>query len=242
MPDHHDRIAAAIPVGEARLVLDLGCGSGRTMAALSHRLSSDARLIGLDRDPRLFEPFASDARVEALVADISKPLPFGDASVDAAVCFNTLECIPNKQGFLAEVSRILVPGGHFLLGHSDFDTMVFSTPDLALTRRLVHTFCDSTQRWMDSSDGTMGRKLLTVARRSTFEVVETFAWVRLDTEFHVGGPARLAVEGIASAARKQPDLADHLEAWISDLNAHAARGELLFSVNDYAVLLQEPRL
>lgn len=241
-PQRHENLAAALPVRVAGCVLDLGCGRGPTLAALARRLDEGARLIGLDSQPQLASALANDPRVETLVADLNAPLPLGDASADAAVCFNVLECLTRKEQFLLEVARVLVPGGHLLLGHADFDTIVFNTSDLPLTRQLVHAFADTTASWMDTSDGTMGRKLLEFARRSPFEVVQTFAWVGMHTDFADGGPARVAVRGIVEAARRRPGLAERVDEWVADLEALDRRRAFLYSINDYAVLLRKPAL
>ena len=139
---------------------------------------------------------------------------------------------------------MLVPGGHFLLGHTDHDTIVFSSSELDLTRRLVHAFADTQEQWMDFADGTIGRKLPQIARRSPLEHVETMAWVEIDTDLAAGEPADMAIRGIVDAVRRDQhhDLASQLEAWVDDLRVRAARGEFLFSVNDYAVLLRKPGL
>ena len=138
---------------------------------------------------------------------------------------------------------MLLPDGHLLLAHTDFDTMVFNSSDIELTRRLVHANTDTQEAWMDASDGTIGRKLVAIARRSPFELVRVIAWVTLDTNFETAGPAHSAARSIAASVRRDrhEELGDALDDWVEDLQALARRGEFLFSVNDYAVLLQKRR-
>jgi len=45
-------------------------------------------------------------------------LPFGDESMDAVINVEASHCYPDFPGFLAEVARVLRPGGHFL--YTDF--------------------------------------------------------------------------------------------------------------------------
>ncbi len=213
------------------------------MRALRERLGPKVGLVGVEKEmPVLLESLAVDPEVRPVAADLNEPLPFAEATFEAAVCHNTLECLPDKQTFLREVARVLVPGGHLLLGHTDFDTMVFNASDIDLTRRLVHAGADTQEAWMDASDGTIGRKLVAIARRSPLELADTFAWVTLHTDFEEGSPAHTAVRGIAGAVRRDhhDQLAARLDEWIQDLRTLAARGEFLFSVNEYAVLLRRP--
>jgi SAM-dependent methyltransferase len=242
-PERHRRLAAALPAPQPPRVADLGAGVGRTLLALRERLGPDVELIAVERrEPELVEGLAGDPNVETVVADLNKRLPFEDASLGGAICHNTLEALVSAEAFLAEVARVLVPGGHFLLSHTDLDTVVFNSAELDLTRRLVHAFADTQEEWMDSADGTIGRKLVSIARRSEFELVESLAWVEIDTEFAEGEVADRAVKRIKDAVRRDHhhELASRLEAWIEDQRVRAAQGEFLFSVNDYAVLLRRP--
>jgi SAM-dependent methyltransferase len=237
--ERHRRLAAALPEPALPRVVDLGCGGGLTLAALRERFGPGLELIGVERrEPELDPALAA----RTVVADLNKPLPFEDESIGAAVCHNTLEALLSVDAFLGEVARVLAPGGHFLLGHNDLDTIVFSSSELDLTRRLVHAFADSQQEWMDAADGTIGRKLPAIAARTPLEHVATMAWVVLDTDLAAGEPADTAIRGITDAVRRDQhhDLASQLEAWIDDLRVRAANGEFLFSVNDYAVLLRKP--
>ena len=240
--ERHRKLAQGLPVVAGGAVVDLGCGSGQTLLALRERWGSQVQLVGVDKNATaLVEPLGTDPRVRMVAADLAEMLPFEEASFEAAVCHNTLECLPDKAAFLREVARVLVAGGHLLLGHTDFDTIVFNASDLALTRQLVHVFADTQEAWMEASDGTIGRKLRSISRGSPFDLVDTSAWVCLDTAFAPSGPADTAVQGIAGAIRRDrhDDLAAGLAAWIDDLSALADRGEFLYSVNDYAVLLRK---
>ena len=120
-------------------------------------------MLGIDRNPRALAAaaLASAAPRWLLIhGDLAKPLPIATGSVDRVVCHNTLESLPDPAGLLAEAHRALRPGGRAVIGHSDFDTLVFAGSDLALTRRLVHSYCDQQQAgWMDAVDGTIGRRL-----------------------------------------------------------------------------------
>ena len=243
MNARHRRLAGALPEPRLPRVADLGCGDGRTLLALRERFGPDLELVGVERrDPELAGALAGDPRVTVVASDLNKRLPFEDASLGGAVCHNTLEALVSTDAFLAEVARVLAPGGHFLLGHTDNDTIVFNSSDLDITRRLVHAYSDTQEQWMDTADGTIGRKLPAIAKRAPLEHLDTLAWVEIDTELAAGEPADVAIRGIAGAVRRDEhhDLASRLEAWVDEQRVRAARGEFLFSVNDYAVLLRKP--
>ena len=104
--------------------------------------------------------------------------------------------------------------------------------------RLVHAYADTTQGWMSISDGTLGRRLRSVARAARLELPDTFAWIVPETSLAPESLARTMVDGVASTARDRPQLAGRVDAWLAELEQLAERGEFLFSVNDYAVLLR----
>lgn len=234
-PQRHDNLAAALPVSTQAAVVDLGCGNGQTLRALAARPNGPSRLVGID----LRSDGVIDDRLEYVIANLNERLPFDDGSFDAAVCHNVIEFLADPQALIVEAARILVPGGYLLLGHSDFDTLVFSATDLALTRRLVHRFCDTVQPWMSAADGTVGRRLVALGRRSPMELVTTFAWVGPHTTFEPGGPAHVAAMLVAADGRRDPELREHVDGWLADLEDQARQGEFFYSLNDYAVLLHK---
>ncbi len=241
--ERHRRLAGSLPVTGGGPVVDLGCGRGLTLGALRERLGPDIELVGVEREmPTLDKELVADPNVRAVAADLDEPLPFPDARFAGAVCHNTLECLPGQQAFLGEVARVLRPGGHLMLSHTDFDTAVFNSSDIDLTRQMVHANADTQEAWMEASDGAIGRKLVSIARRSPFDLADTMAWVSLDGSFAEGGLGHTATRSIAAALRRDHhhELQARLDDWVQDLRALAARGEFLFSINDYAVLLRNP--
>lgn len=225
-PEPHRSLAAALPVRGRGPLVDLGCGRGPTLQALRDHLGPEVQLTGVEKElPVLDERLARDANVRPVAADLREPLPFPDASFEAACCHNTLECLPEKQAFLREVARVLRPAGCLLLSHTDFDTMVFNASDVDLTRRLVHANADTQEKWMDASDGMIGRKLVAIARHSPFECSETFAWVTVHTDFEQDSVAHTAVRSIAATVRRDHhhELASRFDDWVDDLRTLAER-------------------
>ena len=170
-------------------------------------------------------------------ADLKDPLPLATASVDRALCHNVLEVLPDHDALVAEAVRVLRPGGRLVLAHSDFDTLIFASEDLELTRRLVRAYCDTQQPWMDAVDGTIGRRLAEIAGRAGLQVTDVQAQVVLGRRYLPGeigwGYARNLADTLLGAGRA--DEAE-LDRWMAGLQRLDDRGAFLFSVNDYAVI------
>jgi ubiquinone/menaquinone biosynthesis methyltransferase len=117
---------AGVPPG-AR-VLDLACGTGDiayAMAAHGHLV------VGLDLVPRMVELARAKDKVGRsvpffLVGDMMA-LPFADASFDVVTTGYGLRNVPRLEPALAEIARVLRPGGQVL-------SLDFNRPDFAPVR------------------------------------------------------------------------------------------------------------
>jgi ubiquinone/menaquinone biosynthesis C-methylase UbiE len=127
--------ALGLPAGGR--VLEVGCGRGVAMPALA-RLLRPARLAGLDLDAGLLEEarLSADAvgiTVELVPGDVRR-MPFPDGSFDLIVDFGTCYHIARAAQALAEIARVLVPGGLFV--HETPLSQLFAHPVRSFGRRM----------------------------------------------------------------------------------------------------------
>ena len=246
--DRHRRLAELTAAPDAR-VLDLGCGDGATLGELIGRIGPRGWLLGIDRNPRALATAATAIRSSAgrwllIRGDLAKRLPIATGAVDRVLCHNTLEALADPAGLLAEAHRVLRPGGQAVIGHSDFDTLVYAGADLALTRRLVHTYCDPQQTgWMDAVDGPIGRRLPALVGRSPLQVRQVRAEILVEQAFAPGALGFTLAKGVvAMASRSGLFTTSELDDWLASLQTASAGGDYLFSINDYVVLAtKEPQ-
>ena len=226
-------------------IVDLGCGTGNALSMLAERLEVD--LVGVDSSAAGLRAAAGTLHrmpggMRLLVqADLADSIPLADASVDRGLCHNVLEFLAGPDAFVEEVHRVLRPGGRFVLSHSDFDTLVFTSEDVQLTRRLVRSYCDTQQDWMDSVDGTIGRRLAHLVQRSRLQVEDVQARVNLSLRFRPGELGYGYAHNLAHALRSsgQIDPAE-LGGWLDGLRRLDEEDGFLFSINDYAVVCTRP--
>jgi len=97
--------------------LDLACGTGDITFALGERLRS-GEAFGLDITQAMLDIAESKRRAKNAsnvffhCADIMR-LPFADASFDCVTCGYALRNVPDAELALAEIQRVLKPGGRF---------------------------------------------------------------------------------------------------------------------------------
>lgn len=93
-------------------ILDFGCGYGRSLGELF--ASGYRNLIGFDFSPAMIAAARArfpEIRFQALQ---SSTIPLSDASVDGALLFSVLTCVPTDDGqraLIGELRRVLKPGG-----------------------------------------------------------------------------------------------------------------------------------
>ena len=98
----------AMPDLSGKVVVDIPCGDGRASAIFQRK---GAHVRALDLFPALMR--ASGIVAEA--ADMTATLPLADASADLVICQEGIEHVPDQLHLLAELNRILKPGGLLLL-------------------------------------------------------------------------------------------------------------------------------
>jgi SAM-dependent methyltransferase len=97
-------------------VLDVGCGPGNLTRMLAAHVG-DGLVVGLDASATMLARAVrdTDAACVAYVRADACALPFPDASFDAVSCFAALYLIERPWRALAELVRVLAPGGRVAL-------------------------------------------------------------------------------------------------------------------------------
>jgi len=97
------------------LILDVAAGTGRLCRAVrAADLLPEARWVLLDASQNMLKQAANhlghDSRLHYIQHD-AQELPFEDAVIDVLTCFEALEFMPKPEAVLAELVRVLRPGG-----------------------------------------------------------------------------------------------------------------------------------
>jgi ubiquinone/menaquinone biosynthesis C-methylase UbiE len=106
--------ADCLPI-EAQTLLDAGCGTGNLLATIRRRRRAIA-LHGID----FSEAMLRRARVKVpdaqfLPGDLNAELPYSDKSFDVVTCVNVLYAVRQPERTLAELKRVLKPGGTLII-------------------------------------------------------------------------------------------------------------------------------
>lgn len=192
-PDLDALLSAAELTGSER-VLDLGCGPGHTALALA---PGAAEVVGVDMTPAMLEQARALATARGVPharfeqADVAN-LPFDGASFEVVSSRFSAHHYAEPARVIAEVARVLVPGGRFLL----VDTVAPEDPAgdtflnaIELLRDASHVRDHSVKQWQRALEAAG----FAVAPLGSWQLALDFdAWVeRIDTP--PGAVAQLTV-------------------------------------------------
>jgi arsenite methyltransferase len=112
---------SAGPLRPGERVVDVGCGAGIDALIASRMVGPDGQVIGVDMTPAMLERArASAAAIGATNLDLrhglAESLPVSDAWADVVISNGVMNLFPDKVAGLAEMARVLQPGGRLQIG------------------------------------------------------------------------------------------------------------------------------
>ena len=105
-------------IQKGNTVIDLGSGAGNDCFVARHETGPEGKVIGIDFTPAMIQKARANAEklgyhnVEFREGDIDN-MPVNDSVADVVVSNCVLNLVPNKPKVIAEIFRVLKPGGHF---------------------------------------------------------------------------------------------------------------------------------
>jgi ubiquinone/menaquinone biosynthesis C-methylase UbiE len=206
--DYKQRLLTAMEVGRGHVVVDIGCGPGIDLRSLA---ATGAEVIGVDREPAMI----AEARRRAPGADVRRgdahALPVADGSADRARTDRVMQHVEQPAAVLAEIFRVLRPGGVAGFAEPDWDSLTVAAED-AETSRGFARFSAGRVR-----NPTIGRELGWMAVRAGFELrsVEVLPVVFRDFETadRILGLTRNSARAVEAAQLRE----DVAASWLSGL-------------------------
>lgn len=114
----NDRAIELLELDAPSVVLDLGCGQGRTVAEL---VRAGHRVVGVDPSPTMIRQARARNRDAVATGDADlllsdgRELPLADECVDAVLTAHTVYFMADPAATFAEVARVLRPSGRFVV-------------------------------------------------------------------------------------------------------------------------------
>ncbi len=112
-------VVARTEIAPGARVLDVACGTGIVARTVAPRLGPEGRVAGLDFSPAMLSVARRAAPAGGLSFDWHEgsalDLPFTDGVFDVVFCQMGLQFFPDRARAIAEMHRVLAPGGRVVL-------------------------------------------------------------------------------------------------------------------------------
>ncbi len=242
-------ILSLVDWSDVHSVVDVGCGVGYDLYQIGARMKTRASgavevertlpsLIGIDVSNEKINAANADARRDERYSfhthDFEKQLPYPDNSFDLVYSHNVLECATDKNTLLTELHRILKPGGQIVCAHFDWDSAFYNGIDKELIRKIIHTYADWKQDWMEACDGWMGRRLWGTFKRSNLFVdskLVTYQIVNTKYEFPYYG--FMSTQGYGDMVAKGMISKEEHQSFTKEMELQARTGDYLFCITTF---------
>jgi SAM-dependent methyltransferase len=215
--------ALAPEPGEA--ILDVGCGPGFYVADLLER---GATVTGVDSSLAMLAIARQRAPAASLLEGAATRLPLEDATFDRALSVQVLEYVADVDGALAELRRVLRPGGRVVIWDIDWSTLSWHSHDGERMARMLAAW----DRHL--ADPVLPRTLAAALRRAGFTDVQrqahVFETTAMDPETFGGNLPMIIRDYLGGLDDVDQDAAT---AWLAELRERDARGEYSFAFTQF---------
>ena len=217
------RLAGARPGAR---ILDVGCGAGDDVRALGALVGSTGLVTGIDSSATMIAEAQRRAEghglpVEFRVGDIYA-LDYPDASVDGCRADRVFQHLEDRPAALAELVRVLRPGGCVVVTDPDWETLIVDLPDRELIRKVFRFRCDGYRA------GWSGRQTPRLMREQGLSAITVFPVTPTITDFAFADQIFLFRQYAAKAQEAGALTPDELATWLRLLD-EADRAGTFFS-------------
>ncbi|MDT4998580.1 MAG: arsenite methyltransferase [Mycobacterium sp.] len=208
-------------------VVDVGCGPGFYLTELAEQVGPQGSVTGIDRAPAMLAVAAKRAERHENVAfhrADATSLPVPDQTFDALLSVQVLEYVPDVDRAIAEIHRVLRPGGRAVIWDVDWATVSWQSGDDERMRAMLDAWDEHLVH--KSIPRTLAPSLRTRGFHNVTAEGHAFTTIELDPETYGGSLIDVIAEYAAKQAGMDPD---EVRTWRAEQEQSGANGEFYFS-------------
>ena len=215
-------------------VLDVGSGPGFLAAAIAEAVGKSGSVCGVDISEPLLEVARLRCedryRIEFRHGDAAQ-LPYPDEDFDAVVSTQVLEYVPDVDAALAELHRVVRPGGRVGLLDTDWDSIVWHSRDRQGMNRILTAWEEH------AADPFLPRTLARKLSSAGFQVEAQEIMPLCNTAYDQNTYSNRIIDlMVPFVVGREGITQDDAETWARELRDCGQNGEYFFSLNRYFFL------
>lgn len=221
-------------------VLDIGCNRGDTEIFMVNNNPQIEKVVGIDIDQERLNDAKNklktnvqEEKIEFQKMDACN-LEFEDGTFDKIICAETIEWVDKPKKAIEEIKRVLKPNGIGLVQHTDFDSQIFTTNQLNLTRKIINEFTDS------GPDGTIGRKLLGLCKKANFKEITPLIYTvineNFEKDYYSYQIAHMMKDWLINGEIIEKE---KLSNWLNDLKEINEKEDFFYSINRNLIICKK---
>lgn len=227
-----------LEVSAGSRILDVGCGLGDDAASVATRVEPGGAVVGLDGSRSMIAKAEQrHGRVDGLtftVGDAAR-LPFDAATFDACRIDRVLQHLPDPAAAIAELARVVRPGGTVVAFDNDWETLTVDSLHHALTRTIANAWCDR------FPSGWIGRQMVPLFLRSGLRDVVAHPMTLVLRDLDIADRVFAFSSTTAGLIDAGVINADAAARWWADLRSANDVGEFFTSYTGFLVSGKRPK-
>jgi ubiquinone/menaquinone biosynthesis C-methylase UbiE len=226
-----------LELGSGMRVLDVGCGVGIDLPSLADLVGPEGEVIGLERDPDLVQEARQTIVPDGcpnlrIVQGDAEQMPFADAEYDRVRADRALQHIQQPAQAMAEMWRVIRPGGILTLVEPDWRAMALypGSPTGGDDDRTFQRILQYYQQRLPHA--LIGRQLhaLLHRQRDAWKEIQVLvisfsltSWTTVDTVLQISTVAHALMQ-------EDPTHASEIAAWLHTVEAATREDEFFASI------------
>jgi arsenite methyltransferase len=232
------KVLSVLALRQGERVLDVGSGPGLLAHEMAATVGPNGRVRGIDISEDMLalsrNRCAEQPWTEFQRADASK-LPYADGDFDAAVSTQVYEYVPDVPAALAELYRVMRPGGRVLILDTDYGSLIINTDNEERLARILDAWDEHFVH------PALPRVLSRHLRDAGFVIRRREALPMFNPEYRDDTFAKSVLSLMASFAIGRKGVSEaEARAWLAEFAELEAQGRFFFSLNRYLFAAEKP--